>query len=1006
MTGLTMDDFRAPTIPDGTAHRPESAPTARRDGRLDTICRIAAKLFGTRYAFVGWYDAGRHLIIGHADLAPDGSQDVSHDWPGAEDAAERPLVILDTQGDPRFLAGIPAGLTGQGHRAILWIADVKPWARFEAEQIRQLSEIATLVAGHLSLSDLHERLASKVQVLLDMGVRHAIDEAVRDSEARHRALAEALPQMILISSVATGETTYVNRNFEEYHGPIGSSREARLTLVHPDDLMSLNRVWGEAQTREVRSEIEVRLRRWDATYRWHKVVVAPILLKGNIVSVLGTALDIDESVKARRDLEQTTERLRLTHVAAGAGEYVWDMRTGLVSLSPVSARLHGLPVPDDAQDAPVIVSMAQLKTRILAADLPRVRRAIKRAEAGQATNITEYRTRTSDAAGGQRWIESHGRAIAEGNEDKPLRFVGLHLDVTDRHRAEEALRASREHLRISEERLALALNSGGDGLFDWNLTTDALWTSRGWLSKLGYDSDESTGSGGFYLSTVHPDDREAVRAQLVAHLKGQIPAVETEYRYLRAEGGFVWVLNRARVAARDAAGRALRLVGTLIDISRRKEAEMHIAHLAHHDALTDLPNRTLFRQNLDRMLAQTEHGRDHFAVLACDLDGFKTINDTLGHLIGDAVLRIVASRLCAMVRANDTVSRQGGDEFAVILGNIDGEAEACAVCQRIIAAIDEPIQVDGLSIDLTISIGVVLVSGAEVSAKDVLTRADTALYRAKALGRNTYSLFEATAHARTATRNLLALDMKEAIRRGDFFLVYQPVIDIASGAVTSFEALMRWQHPVHGMISPADFIPVAEETGMIVPLGAWALQEACREAQTWPEQVRVGVNVSPVQFRGGLEEHVKTALVNAAMPAQRLKLEVTESVLMRDADDALACLHRLRALGVRIALDDFGTGYSSLSYLRRFPFDKLKIDRTFIRDIADPDAAAIVRAVAGLGERLGMVIVAEGVETEEQLALVRREGCTEVQGFLFSKPLPAEEARAFLRSRRCEQDAA
>ncbi|WP_449409415.1 sensor domain-containing protein [Methylobacterium komagatae] len=1001
-----MDEFRAPTLPDGTAHRPEPALTARRDGHLDTICRIAAKQFGTRFASVGWYDAGRHHIIGHADLAPDGSPDVGHDWTGAEDAAEGPRVILDTRGNPRFLAGVPAGLTGQGHRAILWIADVKPRARFEAEQIRQLSEIAALVGGHLSLSDLHQRLANKVQVLRAMGVRHAVEDALRDSETRYRVLAEALPQMILISCAATDETTYVNRNFEDYHGPIGPSREARFTLVHPDDRMGLNQVWGEARAKGVRSEIEVRLRRWDGTYRWHKVVAVPILLKGSIVSVMGTAVDTDESVKARRDLEQTTERLQLTHVAAGAGEFVWDMRTGLVSLSPVSARLHGLPVPDDAQDAPVIVSMAQLKTSILAADLPRVRRAMKRAEAGQATNIIEYRTRVSDGPGGHRWIESHGRAIAEGSDDRPLRFVGLHLDVTDRHRAEEALRASREHLRISEERLALALNSGGDGLFDWNLSTDAFWTSGGWLSKLGYDSDGSTEAGCFFLSTVHPDDRQAVRAQLVAHLRGLIPTVETEYRYLRADGGFVWVLNRARVAARDAAGRALRLVGTLIDISRRKEAEMHIAHLAHHDALTDLPNRTLFRQNLDRMLAQVEHTRDHFAVLACDLDGFKTINDTLGHLVGDAVLRIVASRLCAMVRANDTVSRQGGDEFSIILGNIDGEAMASAVCQRIIAAIDEPIQVDDLSIDLTISIGVVLVSSAEVSAKDVLTRADTALYQAKALGRNTYSLFEATAHARTATRNLLALDMREAIRRGDFFLVYQPVIEVASGAVTSFEALMRWRHPVHGLISPADFIPVAEETGMIVPLGAWALQEACREALTWPEQVRVGVNVSPVQFRGGLEEHVKTALINAALPAQRLKLEVTESVLMRDADDALACLHRLRALGVRIALDDFGTGYSSLSYLRRFPFDKLKIDRTFIRDIADPDAAAIVRAVAGLGERLGMVIVAEGVETEEQLALVRREGCTEVQGFLFSKPLPAEEARAFLRSRRCEQDAA
>ena len=597
------------------------------------------------------------------------------------------------------------------------------------------------------------------------------------------------------------------------------------------------------------------------------------------------------------------------------------------------------------------------------------------------------------------WVEARCRLVRDEG-GMPVEIISTVRDISERKAAADALRASEAHLRVSEQRLALALDSGEDCLFDWDLATGALWVTERWREKLCLVGDLAQPSTSDWMAAIHPDDRANVIAATSDHLKGLTPALECEYRVGRAGGSAFWVLARARVASRTQDGRALRLVGTLIDISQRKEAEARIAHMALHDALTGLPNRNLFQECLDLALRRAALSASRHAVLALDLDRFKAVNDTYGHVAGDRVLCLVAERLRATVRNSDTVARLGGDEFAVILCDIANEAETGRICERIIAAVDEPLLIDGRVIDIGMSIGFALLSDDGASAAEVFKRADMALFEAKAAGRDTYRMFDAEAQARVAVHSLLALDMKEAIRRGDFFLMYQPIIDVTRGAVASFEALMRWQHPEHGLISPAEFIPVAEETGLIVPLGAWALKEACREALNWPASVCVSVNVSAVQFRGKLEEAVITALASTGLPAARLKLEVTESLLLHNPEQAVAVLHRLRALGVRIALDDFGTGYSSLSYLRRFPFDLLKIDRSFVRDIADPDTAAIVRAIVGIGERLGMGIVVEGVETSEQLELVQREGCTQVQGYLFSKPLPAVEAHAFAEAHR------
>ncbi|MDP4003362.1 bifunctional diguanylate cyclase/phosphodiesterase [Methylobacterium sp. NEAU K] len=525
-----------------------------------------------------------------------------------------------------------------------------------------------------------------------------------------------------------------------------------------------------------------------------------------------------------------------------------------------------------------------------------------------------------------------------------------------------------------------------------------LYVSPAALVVLGYDPHDLVGTSP--VDFIHPDDIHVFAEHWTGILGGPEVRTVCSVRHRHREGHFVWIEASVRGVDDPRSGQIIGCVAALRDITARREAEDEIRHRALHDVLTGLPNRSLFRDRLDQAVAHAARTRSHFAVLACDLDRFKAINDSLGHPAGDALLRVTAARMRAVLRSCDTVARLGGDEFAVVLTSLDEAHSAECVAERLIAALSEPVDLDGQIVEVGVSIGIVVAANDGLGADELFKRADIALYEAKASGRNTYRAFCPEVGRRIATRSHLGLDMKEAIRRGEFRLVYQPVIDANTGAVVSLEALMRWQHPVHGEIGPSAFIPVAEETGLIVPLGSWAFQEACREATHWPPHVRVAVNISAVQMRrDGLELAVMQALATSGLPASRLKLEVTESVLMQDADNVLACLHRLRAIGVLVALDDFGTGYSSLSYLRRFPFDKIKIDRSFIRDIADPNAAAIVRAVVSIGERLGMGIVAEGVETAEQLELVRREGCNQVQGFLLSRPLTAERARAYVRSR-------
>ena len=443
------------------------------------------------------------------------------------------------------------------------------------------------------------------------------------------------------------------------------------------------------------------------------------------------------------------------------------------------------------------------------------------------------------------------------------------------------------------------------------------------------------------------------------------------------------------------------LVSTHEDVTEQRHAEARIAHLAHHDVLTDLPNRALLRERMEQALTAIQKGGRALAILLLDLDRFKEVNDTLGHPMGDALLKSVTERLLDCVREDDTVARLGGDEFAIVQRTADPATDSVVLARRIQEVISAPFDLEGHHAVVGTSIGIAVGPGDGETPDDLLKNADLALYRAKIEGRGTYRFFEADMDRRLQARRGLERDLRSALGNGEFALHYQPLVNLQRDEICGFEALLRWHHPERGDVPPCSFIGLAEETGLIVPLGEWVLKQACTEASSWPSHLKIAVNISPAQFKArNLAELVVRTLAATGMSPHRLELEITESAMLQDQEPAFATLNRLHDLGVRIALDDFGTGYSSLSNLRKFPFDKIKIDRSFVSDlhVANVDALAVVRSVAQLGVSLGMATTAEGVETKEQVEYVRAEGCTEMQGFYICPPSPAKEIERLIEA--------
>jgi diguanylate cyclase (GGDEF)-like protein/PAS domain S-box-containing protein len=614
-------------------------------------------------------------------------------------------------------------------------------------------------------------------------------------------------------------------------------------------------------------------------------------------------------------------------------------------------------------------------------------------------------------------IESITKAYEVGATDfitKPFNWMLL------QHRVRYMLRASQaaEDLRKSESRLARAQRIAHLGNWEWDLRTNHFQGSAELHRLFGVGSDYFPETCEAFWRMVHPDDREIVKCSITEALQGRKMA-STDHRIILPDGSIRIVHQQAEVIS-DETGVSRWMMGTVQDITERKQAEEQIRFLAYYDSLTSLPNRLLLKEHLNYTLKQAQRHDHMVAVLFLDLDRFKRINDTLSHSVGDSLLQGVAERLVQCVRKSDIIARHasdevtnlahfGGDEFTLLLPKIIHVEDAARVARRLLRTLSDPFMLDTHEVVITTSIGISVYPADGQDVDSLLKNADTAMYHAKDMGGNCYQFYSQSMNAKAFERLTLEHNLRKALENEEFLLYYQPQLDLHTDKIVGVEALIRWQHPEMGIISPAEFIPLAEETGLILPLGTWVLRTACAQSKVWQKvglgSLRVGVNLSALQFRQqDLLETISQVLRDTGVDPQYLELELTESTIMRQAKETITTLQALKAMGIRIAIDDFGTGYSSLGYLKRFPIDTLKIDRSFVKDIpTNADDTAITTAIIAMAHTLKLSVVAEGVETTDQLAFLQTQHCDEIQGYLLSKPVPAKMIPQLLEQPKTQQ---
>ncbi|MCK2055318.1 EAL domain-containing protein [Methylobacterium sp. 37f] len=960
---------------------------------FDAVCRTAQALFSVPIAVIALMDEDRHWFKARLGTEVDQlPRDVA--FCNHTISSDNVLVIQDTLDDPRFsenslvtgaichrfYAGAPLILHPGIRIGTICLMDTQPRS-FSPDQVRQLEDLADIVVAHLRLHEARNQISQDLEV-------------VRSAQTKLR---EAADYQLLVEQVGgIGYWRYDLQSRKAAWSP--SMRRLAgydivddkiplddvLKFLHPNDRSDLLAGASINVASELLAPIapfdrQRRLVRADGEVR---TVISRGLPQhdesGAVVALLGVCVDITDLVRSEDRLRDVSNLLRLT---------LENMDQGILMVGADNRiRIHN-------QKARALLGLSE--------DLLH--------EGARFDVLRQHQIDTGEYdkadAELQQWLKSDGReteAITYERErpngivievrSTPLSTGGLvrtFTDITERKQREAAL-------RVAEAEYQSLFQNAVVGVYRANLDGTIVRANQALASLHGYaDAGIAIASQDDFTHDWYVDRNRHQGFMRVILEQGRIDDFVSEVTS-QATGGTIWLSETAWLV-RDAQGSPLYFEGTVADATARKRAEAQIEHMALHDALTDLPNRRQFQERLSQELATAQRQGSHIAVLCCDLDRFKTVNDTFGHPAGDTLLRTLADRMRRSLRQGDTVARLGGDEFAIILLGRSNPHGVSAAARRLVQIIGQPVDVGGHLTSVGVSVGIAIGPDDGDQADSLFKNADIALYRAKEAGRQTCCFYEAGMDMAVTSRNLLEIDMRDAVRAGSFLLHYQPVIDLENDTLRGFEALLRWPHPVRGLVSPVDFIPLAEETGLIVEIGAWALLEACREAASWPGDLRVGVNVSAVQFQeADFEQHVLQALTNSGLAPGRLELEITESVLVKNAESVIACLHRLRKMGVRLAIDDFGTGYSSLSYLCQFPFDKIKIDQSFIQESCASTSGAIVRAVVGLGKQLGATITAEGVETQAQLDWVRSEGCCEVQGYIFGKPLSPQPTREII----------
>lgn len=859
--------------------------------------------------------------------------------------------------------------------------------------VEPLKDVIDFTHSQPNLLDVNSSIVSTTDDNLSIQTVETVsrlEEPQVDLHLMKRAIAASSNGIILTDpNQPDNPIIYVNPAFESITGYCASEvigRNCRFLQGNDPEQLALQELRSAIQEQR---ECHVILRNYrkDNVPFYHELYLAPVFdNSGYLTNFIGIQTDITHHLEAIEALRKQEEQYRRIVQTATEGIWVLDRDNCTTFVNQQMATMLGYTI-EEMMGATLFSFMDSEGLEIANAYLLRRHQGIHEAH--------DFKFRCQDGSDLWAIISCAPLLDDQGNYAGAL---GMVTNITDRKLAEAALQESKQ-------RLDGILCSLEDVI--WSISADTfetLYLNPSALKVYGYSVSEFFENSNLWFEVIHPEDQQLVYAAIQPLFLTD--KQELEYRIVRPDGQVRWLLNRSHLIY-NTCGQPIRIDGIATDITERKLLEEKLVHNAFYDALTGLPNRILFINRLEQAIAQSKHNPDDlFAVLFLDLDRFKVVNDSLGHLVGDQLLVTLAQRLQQCLQPGDTVARLGGDEFTILLSHIQSIEDATCIAENIHQALKSPFNLCGYEVFMTASIGIALGTNKYAQPADLLRDADTALYRAKEQSQTGHIVFDTTMYDRAVTLLQLETDLRWAIERQELCLYYQPIICMKTGTITGFEALVRWQHPERGLISPAEFIPIAEETGLIIPIGQWVLTESCQQLRQWQLQfpaikpLTINVNLSGKQFsQPNLIEQISQILEDTNLNPSNLKLEITETAIIASPEKATSVLKQLKAFGLQLCIDDFGTGYSSLAYLHNFPIDVLKIDRSFVNRIdSDTEQFAIVRAIVTLADNLGMSVVAEGVETIDQLVQLKLLQCQKAQGYLFSKPLDQEQARILLAS--------